>query len=153
MRYLLVTLFAILLFVLVGTVSNPNARRAALKNFWYKWHLGLPRIIREYLRPPHIICPYSVKHLTEEQWKNHAQAWVDWGKEYENLPGELWQAHNVHKKSWKEAGSNIPFTVSEWLEKEGLPPISPIDYDPVNETWVDDMPQAQRKAYLRSLDW
>lgn len=114
------------------------------------WRRGVTRVIREYLRPPHILCPLD--HLTEEQWKNHAQAWINWEKDYADLPGELWQAGVVHKKSWKEAGSDVPFTIPEWLEKEGLPPIPREEFDPATQRWVKDMPRAQRKAYLESLN-
>ena len=114
------------------------------------WHHGFTRVIREYLHPPHMLCPLD--HLTEKQWKHHAHAWIKWEKDFANLPGELWQAYRVDKKSWKEAGSDVPFTIPEWLEQEGLPPIPRELYDPVSQNLVKYMLPAQREAYLESLN-
>jgi hypothetical protein len=43
-----------------------------------------------------MLCPLD--HLTEEQWKNHAHAWIKWEKDFANLPDEMWQAYRVDKK-------------------------------------------------------
>jgi hypothetical protein len=76
--------------------------------------------------------PPIFSHLTLKQWLQHRDSF---GRPY-------------HVGTKKRRRGNI----FEWLEQEGLPPIPREKYDPVTGKWVAQMPQAQREAYLNSLN-
>lgn len=87
----------------------------------------LMQVVYAQLHPSNrLFPPPAVRHLSLKQWLQHRRTY---------------------------GNKDFALTVFEWLEKEGLPEPQPIDYDFENNVWVDDMPQAQRKAYLESLDW